>query len=339
MHIDPADLNPTELYRLMISVVVPRPIAWTSTLSADGVANAAPFSLFQALSSRPPMVMIAVGRRRGGLLKDTRRNIEATGEFVVNIVSEESGSRMVECSVDHAPEVSEFDEVGLTPVPSVKVKPPRIEESAVALECKLDRVLEIGTSDVCVGEVVFFHVRDDVLGEGRTVDPAKLRPLGRLGGSGYAPLREVLEITPDGRAATVDGEMLTFWREMRARSVAIAARLHPDHLPRVLGKGGDTVGRILRHIAASTTWIRLKLEGREDEDTHKAWDASWTPEKLAAELAADGREFEEAIRVSRPEARYWLRRAIRHEAWHHGQIAAALRGELEPWELWELEQA
>jgi flavin reductase (DIM6/NTAB) family NADH-FMN oxidoreductase RutF/uncharacterized damage-inducible protein DinB len=336
MRIDPADLKGPDAYRLMISVIVPRPIAWVSTVSAGGVLNAAPFSYFQALSSRPPMIMIAVGQRRGGTLKDTRSNIEATGEFVVNVVSEDSAAAMVKCSVDHPPEVSEFDTAGLTPAPSVKVTPPRIAESAVAMECRLDRVLEIGSSGVCIGEVVLFHVSDDVANEDGTVDPVRLRPLGRMGGSSYAPLREVLEIAQDGTAETAAGEMLAFWIDLRQHTIRMVQRLHADHLPRALGEGGETVGRIVRHIAAATAWMRLLLEGREDEDEHKAWDPSWTPARLAAELVADQREFEVAIRVWRPEARELLRRAIRHEAWHQGQIAAALRGQFEPWELWKL---
>lgn len=336
MLIDPADLKGPDAYRLMISVIVPRPIAWISTTDADGVLNAAPFSYFQALSSRPPMIMIAVGQRRGGTLKDTRANIEATGEFVVNVVSEDAAAAMVKCSVDHPPEVSEFDTAGLTPAPSVKVKPPRIAESKVAMECRLDRVLEIGSSGVCIGEVVLFHVSDDVANEDGTVDPVRLRPLGRMGGSSYAPLREVLDIAPDGSAETTAGEMLAFWIDLRQHTIRMVRRLQAEHLPRVLGGGGETVGRIVRHIAGGTAWMRLLLAGREDEDEYKAWDPSWTPARLAEELEADRREFEAAIRVWRPEARELLRRAIRHEAWHQGQIAAALRDAFEPWELWKL---
>ena len=128
MRIDPAGMEARDLYRLMISVVVPRPIAWVSTRSESGVVNAAPFSYFQALSSRPPMIMIAIGNKRGGTVKDTRRNIEETGEFVVNVVSEDAGEAMVRTSQAFAYGVSEFDEVGITPVESEIVAPPRIGE-------------------------------------------------------------------------------------------------------------------------------------------------------------------------------------------------------------------
>ncbi|MHC4449728.1 MAG: flavin reductase family protein [Planctomycetota bacterium] len=132
MQIDPTNLEPRDIYRLMISVIVPRPIAWVSTQSPDGVLNAAPFSYFQALGGNPPMVMIAVGNRRTGESKDTRRNIEATGEFVVNLVGEQNGPAMVRSSVDHPYGVSEFEQAGLTAVASEIVAPPRIGGRAAA---------------------------------------------------------------------------------------------------------------------------------------------------------------------------------------------------------------
>ncbi len=202
MQIDPASLDRVATYRLMISAIVPRPIAWVSTLSRDGVANAAPFSYFQALGSNPPSLMIAAGNRRSGEPKDTVRNIVATGEFVVNVVSEASAVSMVHTSVDFDPQTSEFDEVGLQREPSIKVAPPRIRECLVSMECELDRVLEIAGSNVCVGRIVLFHVADGLLDDNHTIDAAKLRPLGRLGGSGYAPLREVLEIDRERRVAS-----------------------------------------------------------------------------------------------------------------------------------------
>ncbi|HEX5135963.1 MAG TPA: flavin reductase [Planctomycetota bacterium] len=329
MLIDPSALDPRELYRLMISIIVPRPIAWTSTISADGVLNAAPFSYFQALSSNPPTVMISVGRRRGGVAKDTRKNIEATREFVVNIVSEGSGVRMVRTSVDYPAEVSEFAEAGLTPVRSEKVKPPRIGESAVSLECRLDRVLEIGTSGICIGEIVAIHVRDDVLAADGTVDPWKLRPLGRLGGASYAPLREVAEITTDGGARTAQSELLDTWRDLRRATVALAGRLGPEQLAQRAGDG-PAAGTLLLHLAQATA----RLAGGAAED--RAWDPRWTPERIREELERTGREFEEAARVFTPDARGKVRLAIRHEAWHQGQLAAMLRAHFASGEIWAL---
>lgn len=329
MLVEPDGLDTKALYRLMISIVVPRPIAWTSTISADGVLNAAPFSYFQALSSKPPVVMISVGRRRGGAAKDTRSNIEATREFVVNLVSEGSGPRMVRTSIDYPPEVSEFAEAGLTPVPSAKVKPPRIGESAVSLECRLDRILDVGTSGVCIGEVVAIHLRDDVLAADGTVDPWKLRPLARLGGASYAALREVTEITTDGGARTSESEVLDLWRDLRRSTVTLARRLKPDDLARRAGDG-PPAGWLLLHLAQATA----RLAGRTPDD--RPWDPRWTPDRLREELERTGREFEEAARVFTPDTRARLRIAIRHEAWHQGQLAAALRGLFPPGEIWGL---
>jgi len=199
MQIDPGTLEPRDAYGLVISCVVPRPIAWVSTRAADGALNAAPYSFFQALTTRPPLVMISGGHRRDGRRKDTRANIEETGEFVVNVVGEDSAQRMVDCSAAFEPEVSEFDEVGLEPAPSVKVAAPRIAECKVAMECRLDRVIEVGHGGgaMVLGEIVWFHVADDVLNDdGKTVDPTKLKPVGRLGGKLYAPLRETVALEP-----------------------------------------------------------------------------------------------------------------------------------------------
>jgi flavin reductase (DIM6/NTAB) family NADH-FMN oxidoreductase RutF len=326
MLIDPAGLDAKALYKLMISIIVPRPIAWTSTISADGVLNAAPFSYFQALSSKPPMVMISVGRRRGGDAKDTRRNIEATRDFVVNLVSEGSGVRMVRTSVDYPPEVSEFAEAGLTPVKSEKVRPPRIGESAVSLECRLDRVLDVGTSGICIGEVVAIHLRDDVLAADGTVDPWRLRPLARLGGTSYAPMREVVEITTDGSTRTTESEMLQLWRDLRAATLSFTRGLGAGDLAVRLGEG-PTVGGILLHLARETAW----LAGHAADA--RPWDPRWTVDRLCEELARTAREFEEVARVFTPEARTKLRIAVRREAWHQGQAWMVLAKPGDRWEV------
>jgi flavin reductase (DIM6/NTAB) family NADH-FMN oxidoreductase RutF len=273
--------------------------------------------------------MISVGARRGGAAKDTRSNIEATREFVVNLVSEASAVRMVRTSVDYPPEVSEFAEAGLTPAPSAKVKPPRIAESAVSLECRLARIVEIGPNAICLGEVVAFHLRDDVLLPDGTVDPWKLHPVGRLGAACYAPLREVVEITPDGAARTVASDLLEMWLDLRRSTLALARRLAPEHLALRAGEGPQ-VGALLLHLARQSA----RLAGEEAEE--RAWDARWTPERVHEELARSAREFEEAARVFHPDTRAKLRTAIRHEAWHQGQVAAALRGVLGPGEAWAL---
>lgn len=192
MILDPRTVRPGDLYRFMISVVVPRPIAFVSTISPDGQLNVAPFSYFNAITNQPPLLGISINRRKG-LPKDTLRNIEQTGEFVVNTVDEPLGARMVRTSGDWPDDVDEFELTGLTPVPSDMIKPPRVGESPVSMECRLHRLIELGSTFFVVGEIVRAHVKDEVLTDGR-VDIGKLRPLGRLGGDGYSVVRDVIHI-------------------------------------------------------------------------------------------------------------------------------------------------
>ena len=194
MMIDPRDLSRTGAYSLFISALVPRPIAWVSTLSPDGRANLAPFSFFMGVSSDPPTLAVAIGRRRGQP-KDTARNIEATGEFVVNVVTEPVARAMVLTSGDFPPETSEFDAAGLTPIPAERIAPPRVKESPVHMECRLERLLTVGRSETALvlGEVVLFHI-DDRLWNGSEIRIEALRPLARLGGALYAPLGTPIEI-------------------------------------------------------------------------------------------------------------------------------------------------
>jgi flavin reductase (DIM6/NTAB) family NADH-FMN oxidoreductase RutF len=192
MILDPGTVAPGDFYRFMISVVVPRPIAFVSTVSADGRFNVAPFSYFNAITNKPPLLGISINRRDGAP-KDTMRNIEQTGGFVVNTVDEALGARMVLASGDWPEDVDEFQLTGLTPVPSDLVGAPRVGESPVSMECRLHRVVELGASFFVVGEIVRAHVKEEVLTDGR-VDIAKLRPLGRLGGDGYSVVRDVIQM-------------------------------------------------------------------------------------------------------------------------------------------------
>ena len=178
------------MYHFMIGVVVPRPIAFVSTVSAGGAFNVAPFSYFNAITNRPPLVGISINRRSGEP-KDTARNIQETGDFVVNVVSEALLERAVRASGDWPKDEDEFDLTGLTPVKSDLVRSPRVGESPVSLECRLHRVIELGDAFFTVGEIVRAHVADEVLTDGR-VDIAKLRPAGRLGGDGYSIVRDVV---------------------------------------------------------------------------------------------------------------------------------------------------
>lgn len=192
MIINPGEVSPGDLYRFMISVVVPRPIAFISTVSPAGALNVAPFSYFNAIASQPPLLGISINRR-GGAPKDTLRNIEQTGEFVVNTVDEPLGARMVEASGDWPEDVDEFALTGLTAVASDLIRPPRVGESPISMECRLHRIIELGVTSFVVGEILRAHVKDEVLTDGR-VDIEKLRPLARLGGDGYSVVREVVQM-------------------------------------------------------------------------------------------------------------------------------------------------
>lgn len=178
--LDPAALPPEQLFRLLTGSVVPRPIAWTSTVSTEGVLNLAPFSFFTVVSTVPPMLALTVEAAAGGGPKDTLRNIEQTREFVVNSVSAEVADQMYESSLDHAPQVSEFREAGVTPVPSTTVRPPRVAESKISMECALHGVLRPGSDALVIGTVVAFHVADGLLSASGHVDLHRLRPLGRV---------------------------------------------------------------------------------------------------------------------------------------------------------------
>ncbi len=192
MRLDPQDLSPAAMHRFMIGVIVPRPIAFVSTVGAGGRFNVAPFSFFNAVTHRPPLVTVSIGARAGGE-KDTLRNLRATGDFVVNVVDEPLLERAVEASGDWPEEVSEFDLTRLTPVPSERVKSPRVGEAPVSLECRLEREVALGDAVLVVGEIVCAHVAERVLTEGR-VDIAKLAPAGRLGGDAYSIVREVVRM-------------------------------------------------------------------------------------------------------------------------------------------------
>lgn len=195
MILDFAELSQGRAHRALISIVVPRPIAFVSTRSPEGRHNLAPFSYYMGVSSKPPAIAIAVNAR-AGRLKDTSRNIEATAEFVVNAATEALFGPIVESSGDYAPEIDEFAIAGLTPAACLRVAAPRVAESPVSLECRLLSHLDVGEppslTRLIVGEVLIAHVRDELWRDGM-VDAGELRPLARLGGQFYATLGRVLE--------------------------------------------------------------------------------------------------------------------------------------------------
>ncbi len=195
MILDPDELSRLDRYRWMIGAIVPRPIAFVSTVSPEGVTNLAPFSFFNGICSTPPILSLAIGRKKGGEPKDTLRNLTQTGELVVNLVTEPMGQAMVATSGNWPAEVSEFAECGFSEAPSQKVRAPRVAQSPLSLECSLVQTLEVGAipTTLVLAEVQLIHVADEVLVDGFP-DPAKLAPLGRLGGQSYAGLGPVIQI-------------------------------------------------------------------------------------------------------------------------------------------------
>ena len=190
MILEPGKISVGAMYQFMISLVVPRPIAFVSTVNAQGLRNLAPFSFFNAISSDPPLVGVSILDRKDDP-KDTLRNVREVREFVVNLVSEPLLDAMVQTSGEWPRNADEFEIAGFTAAPSDLVKPPRVVESPVAMECRLYQEVVLGSSSLVVGEILRMHVDDAVLTDGR-VDVTKLRPVGRLGGDGYCVIGEVL---------------------------------------------------------------------------------------------------------------------------------------------------
>ena len=188
MLIDPEKQTYRENYTLMSACIVPRPIAFVSTVSIEGVFNLAPFSYFNGVTSAPPTLSIAIARKsRDSNKKDTLSNILDTGEFVVNTVSVAMTEAMNRTARDFPPEVNEFTEAGLTAVPALKVKAPLVKESPVKMECTLYKSIEIGegrpgSGFLVIGEIVMFHIADEIW-DGGQIDMKKLDPLGRLSGN------------------------------------------------------------------------------------------------------------------------------------------------------------
>ena len=185
--IDPATTAPTNIYKLLIGAVVPRPIAFVSTVSPEGVANLAPFSFFTVASANPPVLCFTASYREPR--KDTLVNVRATGEFVVNIVSEQIAEKMNVCSGEYAYGVDEFELACLTAIPSDLVRPPRVKESHVNMECKLLQTIEVSNQrlggTLILGEVVRFHIDDEIIDDFR-IDAGKLAAVGRMAGNTYA---------------------------------------------------------------------------------------------------------------------------------------------------------
>lgn len=184
MIIDPSELDSTSVYKLLAGSVLPRPIAWVSSRSQTDILNLAPFSFFTVASRQPPMLAISIGPRTDGeeYAKDTLTNIRETKEFVVNIVSVELANAMFETAINHPPEVDEFTCAGVTPADCVAVQAPRVAEAKIAMECRLEKLIKLGSDYLVIGQMLRYHIEDDLFSNGR-IDIKKLDPLGRMAGN------------------------------------------------------------------------------------------------------------------------------------------------------------
>jgi flavin reductase (DIM6/NTAB) family NADH-FMN oxidoreductase RutF len=192
MQLELAKLPALERYKLLIGLVIPRPIGWVSTWSENGVANCAPFSFFNVISEDPPLCILSFNFRSDGAMKHTLKNIRRTGEYVVNLVDESTANAMHASSGEFPENESEFAKTGLTPVPAQVVKHPRIGEAAASLECKVERRIEFGPErELVIGEVLLIHAREGIIDpKTKRISEENYRPIGRLYASRYCTTRE-----------------------------------------------------------------------------------------------------------------------------------------------------
>ncbi len=188
--IDPNTLGLRDLHQFLIGAVAPRPIAFVSTVDKEGRPNLAPYSFFNVFSAKPPVFVFSSNRRgRENTTKDTLHNVEATGEVVINIVAHDIIQQMVTCSTDFPPEVNEFEQSGLTPVPSELVRPFRVEEAPVQFECKVQQIIKLGetggSGNLIICELLLIHYAERIMGENGMINPHKIDLMGRMGQAYY----------------------------------------------------------------------------------------------------------------------------------------------------------
>lgn len=201
MYLDPTTISTQDAYKFLIGAIVPRPIAWVSTVSATGVPNLAPFSFFNAVCANPLTISFAPMRRADGSKKDTLVNVEATGEFVINVATEPLVEAVNLSSATLGPDDSEFAITGLNPAPSRLVKPPRVSESPIQFECKVTQIVTISDAplggSIVIGQVVALHIDERLYDQGR-IDMAALQPIGRCAGLVYCRVTDTFELArPD----------------------------------------------------------------------------------------------------------------------------------------------
>jgi flavin reductase (DIM6/NTAB) family NADH-FMN oxidoreductase RutF len=198
MIIDVPSTDVVKIYRTLVEVVTPRPIAWVTTIDAEGRINLAPFSFFNAFGANPPVVVFSPGLRRDGTKKDTLRNLEIVPEFVLNAAVEDLAEPMNATAKELPPGQSEAEYAGLALQPSTKVRPPRVAVSPVHMECRVRQIMPIGdgpiAANLVIGEVLLIHIDDSVLDSSGHVDPRKLRTIARLGGDYYCRGTDLFEM-------------------------------------------------------------------------------------------------------------------------------------------------
>jgi flavin reductase (DIM6/NTAB) family NADH-FMN oxidoreductase RutF len=195
-----SELPPLERYKLLIGLVIPRPIAWISTRSENGIANCAPFSFFNVFSEDPPLCVIGINPRASdGAIKHSLKNIRRTKEFVVNLVDEATANAMHRSSEEISEDESEFDKAGLTQAPAALVQHPRIAEAAACLECRLSRLIEIsGTRELVLGEILLVHAREGIIDpKTKRISEQHYQPIGRLFANRYCTTRERFNLPGD----------------------------------------------------------------------------------------------------------------------------------------------
>lgn len=196
--LDPVQLTERENYKFLIGSIIPRPIAFVTSLTEAGVVNAAPFSFFNIVSSNPPMISVSI-QRKSGEMKDTARNIKQQRQFVVHIVDTDNVEQVNETAANLPPHESEVARAGLTLVESTKIAVPGVKEAKVRFECELEKVIELGGDeenagcDLIIGKVLYYHIEDEIYEDGK-IDPQKLKAISRLAGNDYATIGEQFTI-------------------------------------------------------------------------------------------------------------------------------------------------
>jgi flavin reductase (DIM6/NTAB) family NADH-FMN oxidoreductase RutF len=197
LSIDPSNMTERENYKFLIGSIIPRPIAFVTTISKNGVLNGAPFSYFNIVSSNPPLISLSI-QRSADRQKDTARNIIESKEFVVHVVDEQNVERINKTAANLPPDQSEIELAHLTPIESLKIKVPGVKEAKIRMECRLEHSIKIGGlespgCDLIIGKVVQFHIENDLYENGR-IDPKGLAAVSRLAGNYYAKIGEIFEI-------------------------------------------------------------------------------------------------------------------------------------------------